>query len=389
MDPQGGDDREPRRDDRRGGPADSTSNKAGSRSTGAPTTQADRVPSIRKTTRAGKAPAANRSTRPRRLLVAPYALLPALLLVTGVGSAIWGYEAFRGAVSSVPSLQRQGEIVVFATDDNAITLVEAALRAPRLGDERTVGRLRLTLWNASLKPDTRWAVAITRPSKLPSSLAVNSIRASRCGFSGPRTELSSSDINGPLDVADGEVNGVPANVIVGGRPDQGESLAGAVPMCIEIPLSIPVAGASSSEYVVNAPRLGHAYLPGEDQPVAMSVDGTGHDFGPVQNPANGYSLSVSGYEVGDQISTTRELAAPNSESDWVWTSDSDLSVQARVARPSMQSRQQRESFIAGVLISLSTALFLWALELILGPDRESFFRISPASASSRSVESPS
>lgn len=304
----------------------------------------------------------------------PLGLVLVLLLLAGV-LGLWGYRNYERGTSTLAPVGPRGTIVLMSSGAMEVNLVEAFVSPPPLADGSSAARLKLWIWiDHKTDAEAQWGVAMLPPTRLAQNTAVT-IGGSPwdCDTTGPPSELSSPRSNIGVIATTEYLGSRRVDLVRGFKPTSEAITLDGYGVCLELPLAQPVVTAAEAQYLISPPELG--YNASSDGLFTMAS--AGYQFEELFPKR--YRVAVIGNAAEDVLSSPRSLAQPIDGANWVWESRArTLSVQASVTRPSAQAAQQKYSFTAGILISLTVALVLWVLEILFGPDRQAVFSTQSA-----------
>lgn len=153
-------------------------------------------------------------------------------------------------------------------------------------------------------------------------------------------------------------------------------------------LTVPMAGGMvvdhGETWALSTPKLGHSVVRGAPDFTLVQQHGSvdsnvvdevaSHAW---QQPATlkAEFLSYANGRLIDGSSFQQAGTRPVEPFGNEWRRRGSLKVDTVFTRPGVQTRQEREQFLAGVLVSLAAGFFAWALELLVGPERVPVLRL--------------
>lgn len=304
------------------------------------------------------------------------AAFPAALILVATGLGLWGRLLLVSSTPTPPPLDNQGYIMVYTTDPKArvsLTILPS-FDSPQKdvyvssAEEVTLG-LR---FESSAEGPQVWAVALGgdaqfHPGELPASsgeLPEHYVDDWRSYFATGADWPPGSQFSPDGTLIDGTVIfGDPGNL-------------NAVDQILFIHMREPLLKDVGEYVTLNTPTFGRPGSTRDPQPIWFFSEDTDDQIEAKVNQYRWYEperlqLHFDG-ERYTQLKEARQEAgtAPVAPLRKEWRAEGTLQVQASFARPSEATKNERWVFFAGVLVSLAASLFVWALELLLGPRRD-------------------
>lgn len=300
-----------------------------------------------------------------------------LLAAAGVLGFV-GYSLLTESTPTPAQLVNQGRIAVFTSDPKARGTLWVGPAVGSGGRHSTdLSTLDVFFHAESKRRRVWWAVVFSQDAQLPDSFE----QSGRVKNVWPQLGRLSVQTDGPVhyitNVAwPGEVRpGNGATVIFGHVPRAlGDASGTVISVDITFPVRQPLVADREEFLTLSTPEIGWPLRFGSSTRFDY-FQKSGTDPEVVANLKKHSWLLPQKLEVEFLASfkppfvTQQAGTQPISPFTTEWAHQGTLKVDATFTRPSVASEHERETFFAGVVISLAAGLFVWALELLIGPER--------------------